>query len=336
MNGIVSIRILKRISGGFGVLTFASLALSFSVPAHAARCSFESGHGTANMSFSLPKNLQVPRDAPAGTIIWESTFARFGGGNNFTCNNLYSWGAINSVGASASASSEADFPIGKTGLAWGLVHGDVRVSSTSDLPDIAFGLYNGSGGYSFGYVRFKLRIKKIGSVVAGASVPSGLLGKVNINNELDAFLVNANNEAAVSTVSCKTPAVTVRMGDENRVSQFKGVGTSIAPVNFSVGLKECPEGISKVSYLLKPNTEVVDAGRSVIALDGASSAKGISLQILDEGGNPVALNKTIVFNGYDKAGGDFNIPLKAAYHQTAEVVEPGTANSSVTLVMSYD
>lgn len=44
----------------------------------------------------------------------------------------------------------------------------------------------------------------------------------------------------------------------------------------------------------------------------------------------------IAFSGYDGAGGDFNIPFKAAYYQTSSVVEAGTANTAVTLVMNYN
>ena len=91
-----------------------------------------------------------------------------------------------------------------------------------------------------------------------------------------------------------------------------------------------------MSCLLKPNTQIVDAARSVVALDATSIAKGVGLQILDEGGKPAVLNKKIVFSGYETVGGNFSIPLKAAYHQTGPVVEVGSANSSLTLVMSYE
>jgi type 1 fimbria pilin len=333
MDRIFSIGISKRLAGGLGALVFSSLAMLFSTPGYAANCAFNSTDTkTQKLSFTVPADLQVPRNAPAGTVIWESADVSAGSTGPFNCATDFTWGTFNSVGASASASSKTDLPIGETGLAWSLVY----FGQGQDVADISLARTQAWGTYSFGGASFKLRIKKIGSVTAGASIAAGLLGLVSVNKEFNAFTVNVSNQASVSTVSCKTPDVTVRMGDKNRVGQFKGVGTSLAPVSFSIGIKECPDGINKVSYLLKPNTEIVDSARSVIALDAASSAKGVGLQLLDESANPVALNKTIVFNGYDKAGGDFNIPLKAAYHQTVAVIEPGTANSSVTFVMSYE
>ncbi|CAJ0715669.1 hypothetical protein LMG6871_01530 [Ralstonia edaphis] len=334
MDRIFSTGISKRLAGGLGALVFSSLAMFFSTPGYAANCAFNSTDSkTQKLSFTVPADLHVPRNAPAGTVIWESADVSAGSTGPYNCATDFTWGTINSVGASASASSKTDLPIGETGLAWSLVYFWPR---RQDVADISLAGTRPWGTYSFDGTSFKLRIKKIGSVTAGASIAAGLLGFVSVNKEFNAFTVNVSNQASVGTVSCKTPDVTVRMGDKNRVGQFKGVGTSLAPVNFSIGIKECPEGINKVSYLLKPNTEIVDSARSVVALDAASSAKGVGLQLLDESANPVALNKTIVFNGYDKAGGDFNIPLKAAYHQTAAVIEPGTANSSVTVVMTYE
>lgn len=318
------------------MLVFSSLAMLFSTPGYAANCAFISSDAkTQKLSFTVPADLYVPRNAPTGTAIWESANIPPSStdADAFKCTLSFKWGVINSVGASASASSNTDFPIGETGLAWNLVY----FTKGRDVADVSLvTTTEPAGSYTFVGTTFKLRIKKIGSVTAGASIAAGLLGSVNVNNEFNAFTVSVSNQASVGMLGCKTPAVVVKMGDKNRVGDFKGVGTSLEAVNFSIGIKECPEGINKVSYLLTPNTEIVDSARSVVALDAASSAKGVGLQLLDESANPVALNKTIVFNGYDKAGGDFNIPLKAAYHQTAAVIEPGTANSSVTVVMSYE
>lgn len=87
---------------------------------------------------------------------------------------------------------------------------------------------------------------------------------------------------------------------------------------------------------MNPNTDIVDATRAVVALDAGSTAKGVGLKLLDNAGNPVALKTPLQFSAYDKLGGNFNILLQAAYHQTAATVVPGTANTAVTFVMSYD
>ncbi|MCO5413111.1 fimbrial protein [Ralstonia mojiangensis] len=332
---MIKTRLIRRanaVFGGLRVIAVILLAALCAVPAHAALCWFDKDKSTKKVTFTIPADLQVPRDTPIGAVIWESSiYNAVNPNNNYTCSTFHHWGLGNRVGGSSSSDAKNILPIGKTGLGWSLYYNYFEVDDighqTNSRPG---GSYNPDG------VRMRLYIKKIGLVEAGARVPSGLIGVVSVEKLFDSFSINTSNEAGVGTLSCKSPDVVVKMGDKNDTGQFKGVGSSLAPVNFSVAMKECPEGINKVSYLLKPNTEIVDAARSVVALDAASTAKGVGLQILDESGNPVALNKTIVFSGYDKVGGNFDIPLKAAYHQTATVVGPGTANSSVAFVMSYD
>ncbi|WP_296224464.1 hypothetical protein [Ralstonia sp. UBA689] len=44
----------------------------------------------------------------------------------------------------------------------------------------------------------------------------------------------------------------------------------------------------------------------------------------------------LVTGWYENWGGSYDIPLKAAYYQTGSEVLPGTANTSVNLVMWYE
>ncbi|MBN3769076.1 fimbrial protein [Burkholderia sp. Se-20378] len=317
------------------IFILVSLVIFFIAPAYSENCTFQPNQATKALTFTAPTNLHVPRDASVGTVVWESPRQTVSNpGNDYSCAANHIWGLINAVGEIASAGSASYLPIGKTGLAWSILY---RYQNNITLRDISLGgIENFAGKWQFGNTAFTLRIIKIGSVAAGASISAGLLGYVSINKEINAFTINVSNQSSVGALSCKTPDVVVKMGDQNRVGQFKGSGTSLVPVNFSIGLRECPEGISKISYLLKANTKIVDTAKSVVSLDADSTAKGVGIQILDDGGNPAPLNKNVAFNNYDSAGGNFNIPLRAAYHQTSSAVEPGTANSSLNFVMSYN
>ncbi|MCP1172770.1 fimbrial protein [Ralstonia chuxiongensis] len=331
MSKIFSMGSSNRLFGGFCVLVTTFWAIFFVAPAHAQTCSFINGNTNRTVTFTIPRNLSMPRNPPVGTVVWESsTHTHIGANEVFRCNAAYRVGVTSSVGGWQTV-GQTEFPIGNTGLAWSLIANNRTIRSiygSLTRPN------NGASG--FDRWQFKLVIKTIKSVSAGATIPGGDLGHYSIHEELNGLTFKTSNQASVSTLSCKTPDVTVKMGDQNRVRHFNGVGTSLAPVNFSIALKECPEGLTKVSYLLKPNTQIVDAARSVVALDATSIAKGVGLQILDEGGKPAVLNKKIAFSGYETVGGNFSIPFKAAYHQTAPVVEAGSANSSLTLVMSYE
>ncbi|MCP1172769.1 fimbrial protein [Ralstonia chuxiongensis] len=336
MNEIFLARKSSHFFGGLRMRMVIGLAMFSAAPSYAANCEFQKDQKTKNLTFTIPSDLRVPRDAPVGTVVWESAVQSGAGANNAdVCADTHKWGLVNGVGASASAARKTELPIGTTGLAWSFVYENSKGKLI--VEDLSLGGFSQGGGrYGWENTKLQLQIKKIGPVTAGASVPAGRLGYLNKNNEIDLFSINTSNKASVGTRSCKTPDVVVRMGDRNRVGQFKGVGTSLAPVNFSINLKECPSAISKVSYLLKPNTQIVDATQTVVALDAGSVAKGVGLQVLNQNGKPVTLNETVVYSEYDKVGGNFSIPFKAAYYQTAPVVEAGSANSSLTLVMSYE
>ena len=306
---------------------FALSLLIFSVAPARAVCSFEFNNFTGVMTYTIPSNLVVPRNASIGTVIWTSPLQNVPGPLNWGCNTNWMLGMVNAVGATASAATPSYLPIGDTGLAW--VFGSYN--------DIAYGVSKTNGSFVMpNTLSFSIKIVAIGPIKAGASIPQGVLGSLSAGGDIDVYTIRAGNTVSVSALTCKTPGVTVKMGDKNYLSLFQGAGTTLAPVNFSIALNECPAGISKVSYQLVPNTQILDAARSVIALDADSTAKGVGLQLLTNAGNPLPLKTNIQFGDYNKLGGNFNIPLKAAYRQTESAVGPGTANSSVTFVMSYE
>ncbi|CAJ0697562.1 fimbrial protein [Ralstonia holmesii] len=310
--------------------TRTALALSLligSVAPARALCSFDSGYSTGVMTYTLPSNLVVPRNATIGTVIWTSPLQTVPSTQKWGCNTYWMLGMVNAVGATANAATPSYLPIGNTGLAW--------VFETYN--DIAYGISKPNNSYVMpGTLSFSIKIVAIGPIKAGASIQQGVLGSLSAGGDIAIYTIKAGNTVSVSALTCKTPGVTVKMGDKNYLSLFQGAGTTLAPVNFSIALNECPAGISKVSYQLVPNTQILDAARSVIALDADSTAKGVGLQLLTNAGNPLPLKTNIQFGGYSKLGGNFNLPLKAAYRQTESAVGPGTANSSVTFVMSYE
>lgn len=320
------IMLFNCLSGHTRTALALSLWIGSAAPAHAL-CFFPNGTPDWVMTYTLPSNLVVPRNATIGTVIWTSPLQTVPSTVSFGCNTYWMLGMVNAVGATASAATPSYLPIGDTGLAW--VFGTYN--------DIAYGISKPNNDYVMpGTLSYSIKIVAIGPIKAGASIQQGVLGSLSAGGDIAIYTIKAGNTVSVSALTCKTPGVTVKMGDKNYLSLFQGAGTTLAPVNFSIALNECPAGISKVSYQLVPNTQILDAARSVIALDADSTAKGVDLQLLTNAGNPLPLKTNIQFGDYNKLGGNFNIPLKAAYRQTESAVAPGTANSSVTFVMSYE
>ena len=81
---------------------------------------------------------------------------------------------------------------------------------------------------------------------------------------------------------------------------------------------------------------MIDAQKGIVALSGASTAKGIGLQLKNDAGQPIVLNTPYVFSGFNTTGTDFKIPLTAAYIRLADsTLQAGSANSEVTFIVNY-
>lgn len=138
--------------------------------------------------------------------------------------------------------------------------------------------------------------------------------------------------------ACTTPDVIVPLG-VHAASEMAAVGATTTAVSFNIALNNCPAGMNSIQYGVAANTTVIDASRSVVALNSSSSAAGVGVQLLDTNGNALPLaaqgatNQT--FSGYNAStGGSYTIPMKARYYRTGTITE-GSANSSMTFTMSY-
>lgn len=188
-------------------------------------------------------------------------------------------------------------------------------------------------GRAYG-IRFIYRFVKIGTVKHGTVIGAFTVGTINFGT-LVTHNVTMTGSLIISASSCKTPDVSVNMGDYV-ASGVTGSRGQTRPVNFDIDLNACPQGINRVTYSLQANTPVIDRENGLVSLDGASGAKGVGLRIMDGDGTPLALDKAHVFSTYDERGGDFKIPLSAAYiHLDNQALEFGTANTSMTFTMSY-
>jgi|AraplaCL_Col_mMS_1032034.scaffolds.fasta_scaffold03483_3 type 1 fimbria pilin len=332
--------VLNCLFGTLPPLLVGFLAILIATPTHAAvTCDYTEYSGSPITFYvDLPSVLKVPRDAPIGAVL----FTQSGSAPYevvYRCSGDFIVGMENDVGNGASVARKTDFPIGDTGLAWSL---EVERGGGGEIPDIKWGIkeYNPSPSSTTWHIFddsiIRVRIKKIGRIKTGSVIPDRVLGWLNVQNQLYPLRLRVSNRAVVGNPSCKTPDVTVKMGDRNMINQFNGVGTSLAPVNFAIALRECPEGIRQVRYQLKPNTNIVNIARSVVSLEAGSIATGVGVQLLENDGSPIPLRDWIRFSEYDSRGGNFDIPLKAAYFQTEPVINPGTANTSITFEMSYD
>lgn len=304
--------------------------------ASAANCSFYPGHHQTTITMQVPATLSVPRDTPNGTVIYESPALTLGPTpSSYKCTAEFSYGIQNNVGVSKSG--DLVYAIGNTGLAW----------QWSFKDDVTIPIYPGirreAGGYGWDTTRHVLRLIKIADVIDAQKIPAGTLGVFHADGVSP--LAMATNGTTIVPQSCETPDIKVDMGSHD-MSVFAHNGAYSEPVKFDISLNNCPPGINKVTYTLKPTSTSPgqDSTRGIVKLSADSTAQGVALQVLNSDGNPFVFYQSYVFTDYPSAGGNLKIPLSARYFRVAETggnggfdkgMRAGSANATIAFVMSY-
>ena len=137
----------------------------------------------------------------------------------------------------------------------------------------------------------------------------------------------------LSTVSCEIndQNVNVNMGIA-LLPKFNGVGSTINPVDFSIGLN-CDEHTS-VNIKLDNVSPLIDAKNGVLGLNSDSTAKGVGVQLLYNNA-PVQFGKVIKYGVTLSRGQVVNIPFRAAYYKASTKVQSGSANATASFTMTY-
>ena len=303
--------------------TAAALIFAYSTSTLAASCSFTQGKEFAANYASAPVALTIPRDAPIGTVIYEESITVPQQGFNCPASSPFSFSLDPTLGSVTTGNT---FPLGKTGLS-------MKLKNTQNGYLTADRLLSGS--YLDPTRTYTLEIIKSSELSSQNEVPAGYLGSHKYGN-LHLVKVNLSNPIILNTSSCKTPNVSVQMGDDYYLDEFSNAGSAPHTVKFNIGLNQCQSGIQKVTYALKATSQVIDQKQGIVALNSNSTAKGIGLKLMDDAGQPIALGTTYPFNGFSTTGTSFNIPLSAAYYRLAtEELKAGSANAEVTFIVNY-
>jgi major type 1 subunit fimbrin (pilin) len=258
------------------------------------------------------------------------------------------------MGSSGYSYNSLEIQIGWRNDATGRTYGypvDVSWSlggGTSDAYNYGTATYSyAMNGAQFG-MKMDFAFIKIGPVTGGTINLPGVVAQAGVSvtttpNPLTNYAMAPQQIANVTLVggptfapvACATPNVTVPLGTHAN-TEFSGVGPiSTAPASFNISLNNCPAGINNVQYEIDAVTTILDANQSVVALDSASTARGVGVQLLDANGNAMPIGTQQTLAGYNPAGGNYTIPLKARYYQTTAPVLAGTANTVMTFTMNY-
>ncbi|WP_231986524.1 fimbrial protein [Pseudomonas sp. URMO17WK12:I11] len=306
------------------------MACTYGPSAMAANCALTPASATpATLNFGASltaDSLVIPQDAPIGTVIYEDSLQKeeF----IFKCTSTLRYGMFMNP-ALGVPSDIITYPLGKTGLSF-------RIKSPNpDIPYMREAFSMGKGFYTTLGGTYTLQILKSAELPSQNVIAAGELGQFKAD-ELMFIKFNLANPIHLNTASCQTPAVSVQMGDDYRLHEFDKSGDTPRVIKFNIALNQCQRGIKKVNYQLKATTKVIDSTKGIVTLNAESTAKGIGLQLMNDAGQPIALDTVYPFNGFNTTGTDFKIPLSAAYYRLAEgTLQAGTANTAVTFIMSY-
>ncbi|MCR4541070.1 type 1 fimbrial protein [Pseudomonas sp. 18.1.10] len=303
----------------------AALLLAYSSGAAAEACGLMGSNAfTINFGKNLAQGITIPQDAPNGTILYQETSAVMRS-FDFRCTDGKIGIYVNP--ALGSATSGSVYPLGVPGLAFRISFDNWYMTA----PEIQYGNIT----FKYPSTSYTLEIVKSGDLLPQSPVPAVALAEFRADNiKLIGF--NLINPVTVNAASCQTPSVFVAMGDDYQLFEFDNSGDAPRPIKFDLSLNNCQRGIQKVTYQLQANTPVIDAQKGIVALSGASTAKGIGLQLKNDAGQPIVLNTPYVFSGFNTTGTDFKIPLTAAYIRLADsTLQAGSANSEVTFIVNY-
>lgn len=318
--------------------TLCLILLFASNYAGAANCTFAPNHHQTTFTMQVPATLSIPRDTPNGTVIYETSLTLGYVPSGFICTKKFSFGTKNYVGTSKSG--DLVYAIGNTGLAWQWQFNN----SYMILPIYPGPLQFEAGRYRWNTLTHVLRLIKIADVIDAQKIPAGILGVYHADGV--SALAMATNGTTIVPQSCETPDIKVDMGSHDISSLFANNGAYSEPVKFDISLNNCPVGINKATYTLKPTSTSPsqNSTRGIVKLSADSTAQGVALQVLNSDGNPIVLHQSYVFTDYRSAGGNLKIPLSARYFRVAETggnggfdkgVRAGSANATIAFVMSY-
>lgn len=326
----------------FSVRTLLFLALFLIHQAVLAKCRhepywFESGWiDPITLTIPLSGDITVPRDAPVGTVIFKGSHqyapadakvARCDGGSVTHLLN-----AIGPLGFYGATTFRTNIP----GVGFRMYIAGRYLPKSFDSVIAHNGYFYLKPPFNVvNYELVKMEARAISGTVIGAQLPAGSY-TYKQSSDFQILSFTFGGAFTIRETSCSTPNVQVEMG-EHQTSEFHGSGSRTALKAFSIALNNCPSGLHRITYQIEPTSKVLDAANGVVALDsGVGHAEGVGLQLLSSTGAPIMYSHPYEITRLSSAGGNFSIPLQAAYFQIRDSIGTGRANAAMMFTLTYE
>lgn len=316
------------------ILPWIVSALVFLSYSHAlwALCTFAPSRSTINATLPISGTYTLPRNAPINQEI-----ARF------------SWTAPNAgatvLNCSSSSIRNYTLPVlpYPTPVSAGVYPTNIAGVGVQILNNrgAAFPsqLAITSGAYTYPTDPFVVYRLIVTGPVSPGTITSSNLPQARMTIDGSPVIYNLTTSGSVTIVaqSCTTPNVLVNLGIHS-ISEFPPTAGPIntTPVSFNIQLNSCSPGMSSIKYTIDATTPITNPSQGVVALNSGSTANGIGVRVTDSNNIRIQYGTPYTLSSYLTAGGNYTIPLKAAYYRTGTApIQPGSANTSLTFTMLY-
>lgn len=346
-------------------IRFCALMIAMVLPGYAwgYTCSTKEG---ATVDIPIPNKIVVGRDYDIGGPL-SGWWGADGGTSYYVCTlsageNVYMgykapdlidsgitydgytvWKtSLDGVGIAIRTKSYSAWQQGSGG-SW-LGPSDVLPSTSETSSGNYRGWSAGATGHSFAFGgSTEVIMVKTGPMSAG-KIPAKIYHSMYVGGTGEPWLGNGTYdrkyrvpEFTVTTLSCRTPDVSVELGDHSSL-ELPAVGSRTAPVKFKLQITDCAAGLNVVNYgfNVSSGTEYT-AAEGLVGLTRTSTAKGIKVKLMNAAGTAaVKFNEWIKLDDYKSStGGSYQVDLSAAYERTGDITS-GTANAEIIVAMNYN
>jgi major type 1 subunit fimbrin (pilin) len=348
-----------------------------------------------------PGPISAGVDMPNGTILFQGRWfgSAFDGTQVFCTTNLgqtevlyYNFASL-LHSTPKGLSDWAGYPFGGAvyetnvkgvgiAISWGSTSNAFTAGSpTYTMVNEVFNIPAVGGGVTVDYPIRYISLIKIGDITPGsyslsaADLPSFKLFYTNPSNGMlvSGFPITTNivqfqGQLKVTTNTCKTTDVNVDMGSHEKLTVFKGLGSTTPWKDASITLTDCPAFAgyyndsnsvllfdystgtggavpastnNNIGVRLTPSTSVIDSANGIMATDTSSpnAALGVGIQLGwgSTSDNPALVNfaNEKIYQLPKSGSSTLRIPLTARYIQTDVMVTPGTADGKAVFVINY-
>ncbi len=313
----------------FGGFFLTLLLISFGVQ---ATCKFSDGTSAETSGYISFGNVSVQRDAPVGSVIATAMTGAYNGGSTMAgCDTAWTYRWELSKWTTLSSSGSSIYSTNVAGVG-------IRLTNSGSNKTIPYDQAQGANSYIAVLGNgIKAELIKTGDI-SGGTLSTGMIARASVAGQFYFANVTLNGTNTITSESCSvtTPQVSVPLGSHDK-SEFSGVGSTTAWQTFNIGLS-CITG-ARINVRIDPSAGAAGSLTDVMALDDAGSSStatgvGVQLWYQPNGGSAVKFGQETYY-WTAGSGGTETVQLKARYYQTAQVITPGTANTTATFTLTY-